>query len=148
MRLFEPRVTALEPIEVGLHRTVGTALGIIGLVSSGLGAECGPKSSISGWTLQSFSSPAMFKDAFDFCLVSPGGSRGRLQIAVFPQKPGFWAGSAGGNFNLIFYLTSSTAGVVSPSESPLIYAAFFQAGPFATVPGPTLARNRPKSGQN
>ncbi len=57
--------TGTKPIEIGLCPFVGTTLGIIGLVSSGLGADLGSKSPISGRILK----------VFGALLAQPGGCR-------------------------------------------------------------------------
>ncbi len=49
--------TGPKSIGIGSCRFVGTALGIIGLALSGLGADVGPKSTISGRILKSFPGP-------------------------------------------------------------------------------------------
>ena len=49
--------TSPKPIAIGVHRFVGTALGILGLASSGLEAELSPKSAISRRILKRLPGP-------------------------------------------------------------------------------------------
>ncbi len=66
--------------------------------------------------------PVVFEDAFYFVLVppSPVESRGTVWTFVFLQKPGFWAGSGGSDFNFHYYIDLNYSWVEQHAIVPMM----------------------------